>query len=193
MKMSNHLAYLPVYKVTKVWEFEDKKNIHKCSVCYHDIIDLGTVLTRMHNSNEFSNDFVQQIQNDIKGIETKKENHFMIKHITHGAVMAFTGEKTTTYVCNGCVQDLLNLVTRELLNGDSNITYQINKMKRATMFSSFTSSPALNQNEIEVVEKIQKKIEAAPKHTATLGDFTVLQNLKNKMDAEEKIKNNKNE
>ena len=47
----NHLigAYLPINKPTKVWEFEDKKP-HKCNVCGHDLIDLGTVLGRMQYS-----------------------------------------------------------------------------------------------------------------------------------------------
>jgi hypothetical protein len=80
----------------------------------------------------------------------------------------------------------LNLVTNGLLMGDQNITYQINKMKRNTMFESFTSSSALNSSEIKVVEKIQKKIENNPKHVSTFGDLEVLQNLKKKMEEDEK-------
>jgi hypothetical protein len=73
--------------------------------------------------------------------------------------------------------------------GDKNITYQVNKMKRTAMFDSFTSNPALNTDEIQVVEKIEKKIENNPKHVATFGDLEVLQQLKKKMEEEEKKKN----
>lgn len=187
----NHLihAYLPVFKVTKVWEFEDKKPYHKCSVCNQALIDIETVFARVQKSKEFAGEFVDQIKKDIQGKPTKYEERFEVKHITQGAVMAWTGEKTNTALCNQCVQDLLNLVTTGLLMGDKNITYQVNKMKRNSAFSSFTSSSALNPSEIKVVEQIQKKVETNKKHVVTLGDFGVLQELKAKMEAEENKEN----
>lgn len=191
----NHLihAYLPVYKATKILEFDDKKPYHKCSICGHDLIDIETVFQRVQKSKEFAGEFVDQLRKDIEGKPTKYEDRFMIKHITQGAIMAWTGEKTTTHVCQQCIQDLLNMVTTGLLIGDKNISYQINKMKRTTMFNSFTESPLLNSTEIKVVEQIQKKVETNKKHTVTLGDFGVLQQLKEKMEAEEeKTKHYKN-
>jgi len=184
----NHLihAYLPVYKVTKIWKFEDKKPVHKCSVCGHELLDIETVFERVQKSHDFAGEFVDEIRKDVAGKPTKFEDRFMVKHVTHGAIMGWIGEKTTTMLCQPCIQDLLNMVTTGLLMGDKNITYQVNKMKRNTMFDSFTSSPSLNPTEISVVETIQKKVENHPKHVATFGDLEVLQQLKKKMEEEEK-------
>ena len=62
----NHLirAYLPIYKPQKVWEFEDKKP-HKCNVCNHDLIDLGTVLGRMMTSDEYMKDTIDQMKREV--------------------------------------------------------------------------------------------------------------------------------
>lgn len=186
----NHLmhAYLPIYKMTKVWQFEDKKPSHRCSICGCDLIDIETVFTRVQKSQEFAGEFVDEIRKDIEGKPVKFEERFMVKHVTHGAVMAWTGEKTTTVICQQCGQDLLNLVTTGLLMDDKNIAYQVNKMKRTAMFDSLTSSPALNPTEVKMVEKIEKKIENNPKHVPTFGDLEVLQNLKKKMEEEENSK-----
>jgi hypothetical protein len=80
------------------------------------------------------------------------------------------------------------MVQTGILRGDKNINYQVNKMKRNTLFNSFTSSPSLNPTEIKVVENIQQKVEKSPRHKATFGDLEVLQQLKKKMEEEEKKK-----
>lgn len=182
----NHLihAYLPINKVTKVWAFEKNKP-HKCSICSHELIDIETVFERIQTSKDFAGEFVYEIRKDFEGKPTKFEDRFMVKHVTKGAVMAWTGEKTDTMLCQSCVQDLLNMVQMGILTGEKNITYQVNKMQRGQMFSSFTSSSFLNDDEIKVVEKIEKKIENNPQHKATFGDLEVLQQLKKKMENEE--------
>jgi hypothetical protein len=182
----NHLihSYLPIHKVTKVWNFEKNKP-HKCSICGHELIDVETIFERVQKSKEFAGEFVDQMKKDLEGKPTKFEDRFMVKHVTHGAIMAWTGEKTDTMICQPCVQELLNMVERGLLIGDKNITYQVNKMQRGQLFSSFTSSSSLNSDEIKVVEKIEKKIENSPQHKATFGDLEILQNLKKKMEEDE--------
>jgi len=186
----NHLihAYLPVYKVSKIWDFADNKSFHKCSICGQPLLDVETVFERVQKSHEFAGEFIDQLRKDIQGKPTKYEDRFMVKHVTQGAVLGWIGEKTDTMLCQQCIQDLLNLVTTGILMGDKNITYQVNKMKRSAMFDSFTSNPALNPSEIKVVEKIEKRIENAPKHVATFGDLEVLQQLKKKMEEEENNK-----
>lgn len=183
----NHLihAYLPIHKVMKVFWFDDKKPYHKCSVCGQELIDVETVFKRVQNSKEFAGEFVDQLRKDIQGKPTKYEDRFMVKHITQGAVIGWTGEKTTSHLCQKCVQELLDMVQTCILMGDKNINYQVNKMRRNSLFDSFTSSPALNPSEIKVVETIQKKVETNKKHVATLGDLDVLKELKAKMEAEE--------
>lgn len=184
----NHLihAYLPVYKATKIWQFEDKKPVHKCSICGQQLLDIETVFQRVQQSHEFAGEFVDEIRKDIAGKPTKFEDRFMVKHVTKGAVMGWTGEKTTTHLCQQCIQELFDMVTTGLLTGDKNINYQINKMRRNTFFETLTSSPSLNPSEIKVVENIQQKVEKTPQHKATFGDLEVLQQLKKKMEEDEK-------
>jgi len=186
----NHLihAYLPVYKVTKVWQFEDKKPTHKCSVCGQNLLDVETVFARVQKSKDFAGEFVDEIRKDLEGKPTKFEDRFMIKHVTQGAVMGWTGEKTTTHLCQQCVQELLDMVMTGIMMGDKNINYQVNKMKRNTVFESFTSSPSLSPTEIKVVENIQQRVEKSPQKKATFGDIEVLQQLKKKMEEDEKKK-----
>lgn len=181
----NHLinAYLPIYKSTKVLEFEDKKE-HKCNVCNQDLIDAGTVFQRIHGSKDFMEDSMSQLIKSVKGEEIPREERAMIKHITHGAIMAWTGKETTTYLCLNCIENLLSLVTNGLLREDKNIVWIINKMKRSEVFNHFKENPLLDREEKEKVEQIQKNIEK--KKVVTFGDLEVLQKLKAKMEAESK-------
>lgn len=187
----NHLirAYLPINKPTKVWEFEDKKP-HKCNVCGHDLIDLGTVLGRMQSS-DYMHDSIDQMRREVcDGEIIPREEKAVIKHLTHGAIMAWQGEKTTTYLCATCIGELLQLVQNGLLMGDKNITWITNQMRRDQVFTHFKESPSLEPEEKKEVETIQKR---ADKRKATFGDLEVLQNLKAKMEAEEKEKENEEE
>lgn len=184
----NHLirSYLPINKPTKVWEFEDKKP-HKCNVCSHDLIDLGTVIVRMHSSDEYMKDTIEQMRKEVcEGEVIPREEKAVIKHITHGAIMAWQGEKTTTYLCADCIKELLNMVTNGILMGDKNIIWLTNQMKRDQVFTHFKESPVLNPEEKEKVEVIKKQ---ADKKKMTFGDLEVLQQLKAKMEAEEETKN----
>lgn len=180
----NHLirAYIPVNKATKVWEFEDKKP-HKCNVCNHDLIDLGTILGRMHASDEFMKDSIDQLRKGINGEEIPREEHAVIKHLTHGAIMAWQGEKTTTFLCADCIKNLLDMVMNYLLFGDKNIIWITNQMRRDQVFTSFKESSKLDDKEKEEVKEIQKH---ADKKKMTFADLGVLQGLKEKLEAEEK-------
>lgn len=182
----NHLirAYLPINKPTKVWEFEDKKT-HKCNVCSHDLIDLGTVLGRMHESgDEYMKDTIDQMRRGLEGEEIPREEHAVIKHLTHGAIMAWQGEKTTTYLCADCIKQILDMVTNGILSGDKNIVWITKQMQRDQVFTHFKESPVLNPEEKEKVEVIKKQ---ADKKKMTFGDLDVLQQLKAKMEAEENL------
>lgn len=178
----NHLirSYLPVFKPQKVWEFEDKKP-HNCNVCNHALIDLGTVMGKMM-TDEFAKDSIEEIRRSINGEEIKKEDRAIYKHISKGAIIAWQGEKTTTYLCMDCIKDLLDLVTTGLLMGDKNITWIVKQSQRDQVFSAFKSSPVLSEEEKTKVEVIKKQVD---KKKMTLGDLGVLQALKEKMEKEE--------
>jgi hypothetical protein len=180
----NHLirSYLPISKPTKVWEFEDKKP-HKCNVCNHELIDLGTVLGRMQISDEFMKDSIEQMRKGLNGEEIPRGEHAVIKHLTHGAIMAWQGEKTTTFLCADCIKNLLDMVSTNLLMGDKNIIWITNQMRRDEVFTHFKESPKLDDKEKEEVKEIQKH---ADKKKMTFADLGVLQGLKEKLETQEK-------
>jgi hypothetical protein len=181
----NHLimSYLPIHKATKVLGFEDNLTTHKCNVCNHELIDASTVITRMHDSKEYMSDTIEHMMKGVRGEEVAHEDIPIIKHITHGAIMAWTGEKTNTYLCLDCVKGLLEMVTNKLLQGDKNIIWITSKMRRSEVFNHFTENPILDEAEKEKVHQIQKAVEK--KKTVTFGDLDVLQKLKAKMEAEQ--------
>jgi hypothetical protein len=188
----NHLirAYLPINKSQKVWEFEDKKP-HKCNVCNHDLIDLETVMGKMMSSDEYMKDTIDQMRREVcEGEVIPKEEKAVIKHITHGAILAWQGEKTTTYLCADCIKDLLDLVQTGILMGDKNLIWIINQMKRDQVFTHFKESPKLDDAEKEEVEGIRKKVD---KKKMTFADLGILQQLKEKLETEEKMVKIENE
>ena len=183
----NHLikSYLPIHKTTKVFEFEDK-NKHKCSICGHDLIDVETILQKMYSSEDYMKDSLDEMRKVIcDGEKIEREDRAIIKHVTHGAVLAWRGEKTTTYLCQDCIQELIIFFQSGVLSGDKNLIWLVNHMRRNEVFSNFRESPSLDPEEKNEVKSIEKRAE---KKKCTLGDLEVLQNLKAKMEAEEKIK-----
>jgi len=88
-------------------------------------------------------------------------------------------------MCLQCCQDLLDLVTNGMLCGDKNLNYQVNQMQRDSIFSRFNESPAIDDEAKTKVKEIKKRVDKDRKIT-TLGDLEVLQELKKKMEENEK-------
>jgi hypothetical protein len=181
----NHLigAYLPIHKVEKVWTFKAGQK-HRCNVCGTKIFDIETAFQNMRKNDEkIQAEFGETLRKQINGEEVKLEDHPMYKYVTQGAVQAFTGKKTDTCLCMGCVRDLLDLTQTGILTGDKNITWRVNKLRREETFDVFKESQALEPEEKEKVEEIEKRVERSPeKKITTFGDLKVLQDLKAKME-----------
>ena len=184
----NHLigAYLPIHKPQKVWEF-DKGQKAKCNVCGKELMSLGEALGRIWNaSEEFKTDTIDHFRKSLKGQDISPEEHPMYKHVSKGRILAWTGEKTDTFLCMECIKDLLDLVQTGLLMGDKNLSWRINKIQREGVFNVFHESSNLNPEEKEMVKDIEKRVERSQKKkVATFGDLEVLQKLKKKMETED--------
>lgn len=182
VKFVNHLirSYLPIHKPTKVWQFDVEGDV-KCNVCGHKLIDMSTVLGRMQTG-DYIKDFIDEMRKDINNEAIDYGDRAIIKHVTHGAILAWQGENTTTHLCQRCIQELLEMVTLRLLHGDKNIVWLTNKMRRDEVFNHFSTSDKLNESDKETVKTIQKKVDRT-KH-ATFGDIEALQQLKTKMENE---------
>jgi len=178
----NHLvqAYLPVNKTQKVFVIDGPN--HSCSICKHPLIDLQTIMTNMNDS-EYMTDTIKDMSKMVNGESIKVEDSATYKHLTKGAVLALTGEKTTTLLCTDCARNLLEFTTNKLFSGNPNITWIMNKMRRGMVFDQFRNSPKLERAEIEKINTIEKKIERSPSKTTTFGDLDILKQLKEKMES----------
>jgi len=183
----NHLigAYLPISKPQKVWSWKPGLK-HQCNVCGAKLISIDEVLGGMMKEDEkLRAEFAPFLQKQLRGEETKVEEHPMYKHVTHGRIQAWEGEESNTVLCLGCIQDLLHMVQNGLLYGDKNITWRVNKLRREGVFDVFKNNPYLDDEEKKNVEQIEKRVERSQhKKVTTFADLGVLQKLKAKMEAE---------
>lgn len=177
----NHLirAYLPIYKIEKVWDWK-KGQKHSCNVCNQKLASVGELFEAVHKP-EFMEAFSEKMKKMVNNEKLTREDNPYIKAIGKDKVMGFTGKKTDTCMCHRCCEDLLNMVQTNLLMGDKNINYQVNQMKRDQAFSEFEESPKLNNEEKEKVKDIKKRVDKDRKVT-TFGDLQALQDLKKKME-----------
>jgi len=178
----NHLirAYLPVYKIQKLWEFK-KDQKHKCNICGQKLFDIEEGFKALHeNRDQISKDFIESLKKQAEGKPEKREDNPFVKAIGVDKVQAFTGEKTDTALCLSCTNKLVEFTTNGLLCGDKNINYQINQMKRDKIFNHFIESPAIDDEAKKEVKEMKKRVDK--KKTATFGDLEVLQKLKEKME-----------
>ena len=181
----NHLigAYLPIHKTSKVWNFKSGQK-HKCNVCGKSLLDIQEAFENLSkNDDKLKKEFAPFLSKQVKGEEIRLEEHPFYKYVSQGKIQAFTGEKTDTLMCHGCVKDLLNLVQTGLLTNDKNIAWKVNKMKREGIFDTFQNSTVIEDEEKKLVKQIEKRVEKSQKKViTTLGDLKVLQDLKAKME-----------
>ena len=182
----NHLigAYLPVHKPTKVWTFKHGQK-HKCNICATKVFDIETAFNNMkRNDEKIQAEFGETLRKQLKGEEVKIEEHPMYKYVTQGALPAWTGEKSDTVLCMHCITDLLDLVTLGMMEGDKNILWMVNKLKKQD--PNWLNSGFSNRTdpvEKELVEEIDKGVQKSQeKVVTTFGDIPALQALKEKME-----------
>lgn len=183
-KFVNHLiqAYLPLHKPKKVFSFNAKDN-KKCSVCGQPLISIDRVLELYHQNNkEITNSFMERIKKELNDEEISEENP--LHNLLNGRVLAWQGEQTDTMLCFKCIEDTLALMQNGILNDDKNMIWLSNKMRRAESLNTFNESPHLDNTEKEKAKQIHKKAEKKKK--VTFGDLQELQDLKKKMENENK-------
>ena len=185
----NHLigAYLPVSKPTKLWSWKPGVR-HQCNICSKKLISVDEVLNGMIQQDEkLRAEFMPFLQKQINGEEVKVEDHPMYKHVTQGRVLGWQGKETDTVLCLDCIHDLLGMVQNGLLMGDKNITWRVNKLRREEVFDVFKNHERTDPEEKKMVEDIEKRVERSPnKKITTFGDLKVLQDLKAKMEQDDK-------
>jgi len=181
----NHLikAYLPTAKIQKVWDWKEGQK-HTCNVCGQKLVTIGELFA-VTQTEQFKTDFIDGLKKQIKGEASVKDDNPYIKALGKDKQLGYTGQKTDTCMCHQCCQDLLNLVTNGMLCGDKNLNYQVKQMQRDQVFNHFAESPHLDKEDKEKVQEIKKRVDKT-KVITTFGDLQALQDLKKKMEQNEK-------
>lgn len=171
-------AYFPVGKIQKVWE-SPNKNL-KCAITGYGLCTIDDAFTALHGEGMDAK-LVEHLSSWAKGNDVTEHP---LKTELKGKVIAYTGQKTDTVMCLESVQAFIVWTQNKILSGDKHLSWVMGDMKRKEVIKTIKEKlpNKEDQEKIAVLEKISKKPQRA---TMSLGDLTVLQQLKEKLKVQE--------
>lgn len=173
----NHLvrSYLPVYKIEKV--VERPKGRFKCVITDQSLISLNEAFEGIQ-SDDFKNDFLQHARTMF---DEEQRTESPMKKMLKGRVLAFTGEKTDTYMSQEGFHAFYDWVVGKMLKGDKHINWLLSSMQRE-QFLDRAELVADDEESKKALAKIKSHTNKGRKPSTTFGDLEVLQQLKAKME-----------
>jgi len=171
-------AYFPVGKCQRVLDVPEKSM--KCAITGQKLFAVGELWNEMQNP-EFFKSMTKSMIARIDPEAEKVENP--MAKIANGRVIGLTGEKTDTYLCQEAYQQLYNWMATKLLTGDKHINWVMKSMRSKEMVNHIKK--VLPEEENKPLVKRAEQLANHPKK-ATLGDLSILQQIKEKMEAKEK-------
>ena len=171
-------SYFPVGKTQRVIDVPDKPM--KCAITGQKLFAVGELWNEMQKP-EFFKSMTKSMIAKIDPEAPEVENP-MLK-VANGRVLALTGEKTDTYLCEGAYQQLYNWMATKILTGDKHVNWVMKDMRNKQMVSYVKQTLPEKENK-PLVNRIEQ-LANHPKR-ATLGDIDVLKQLKEKLEEKEK-------
>lgn len=174
----NHLirSYLPVDKVTKV--LDKPSGDIKCVITNIKLVSVNEILTTLQTE-EYKEKFLKLIKNSLTN-EGNNQTNPMVEML-EGRVLGYRGEKTDTYMSHEAVQAFFDWVMTKMLKGDKHINWLLSSMNRQK-FIKRAESIANDSETIASVNRLKKSTQNGLRATTKLGDLTILQELKEKME-----------
>lgn len=168
-------AYMPIDKITKVLEKPADLSKFKCALTSVKLISADEIFQGI-NTDEFKANFINDLKIvlDESGQQVKKDP--AILKVTNGKLLGFTGKDTNTYMCNEACEQLLNWVSTKILQGDSKINWTVRSMQGKNQPKKKNTQRPQSSQTSQMVHKPA---------TSSLGDFSVLQSLKDKLEKQE--------
>jgi hypothetical protein len=169
----NHLvrAYFPVNKVEKV--FSKPRGPFRCVITNEPLISTAEIVAGIH-SNQFKADFHEHMKTMFDS--STDAQHPMTKLIGDKKI-GVTSKDTTTNMSFSTFQIFYDWVVTRMLMGDKHISWLLKEItKNDFMDRAETINDPELQKKIKGIRKTQPK-----QATFTLGDFSALQALKDKM------------
>lgn len=173
-------SYFPMGKAQRVLDIPEKPM--KCSITGQKLFAIGELWSEMQ-TDDFKNNFMTNVRASLDPDKEKRVNPF--EKVANGRVIGLTGDKTDTYLCQDAYEELYNWYATKILQGDSHINWLAKDMRTKSFIGSVREKlPASeDQKKIDRLEQIAKHPKRA---TASLGDFSILQELQEKLKLQEK-------
>lgn len=172
-------SFFPVHKSTYVLESTDKAM--KCCITEQGLISKGEVIRLQLDGGV--DEFIKHIKDTVRAeTEGKEKPEHPLKEKLDGRVLAIGCEGSDKYLCQDSLEQLSNFITNELLRGNKHIDWLIRQEQGKEMINHMKEKKII---ETQQEEKVIKKAIDKPKGM-TLGDLGVLQQLKEKLEKDEK-------
>lgn len=173
-------AYFPQGKAHRVMDIPEKPM--KCAITGQKLFAVGEIWNEIQNP-EFFKSMTKAMISQLDPSKEKVENP-LIK-VANGRVVGITGENTDTYICQEAYEAIYNWYVTKILQDDKHISWVMRDMKiKSTINSVREALPEQDdQNKINRMEHILKHPKRA---TTSLGDMAILQELQEKLKAQEK-------
>jgi hypothetical protein len=172
-------AYFPVGKAQRVLDVPAKPM--KCAITGQKLFAVGEIWNAMQNP-DFFKDMTKSMIIHLDP-EAEKVESPLVK-VAKGRVLAITGEKTDTYLCQESYQALYNWYVDKILRDDKHIAWVMKDMRNKVIINSVRERlpEAEDQKKIDRLEKIAQRPKRA---TMSLGDLSALQELQEKLKQQE--------
>lgn len=169
-------AYVPVYKLQKVFE-KDTKNM-KCCLCGTKLISVDELFQKTIGTEGVMeaafNHTVDKMLNPEAHVNDKRIDNPIIKAID-GKVQGFTGDKTETKICLHCFEELLSFTQDKILTQDKQIVFAIKKEMAKDFPDAIPTITALQDEQKRNYERRKMKANSKPnapdRATNSLADF----------------------
>ena len=163
-------SFLPVSRSTFMLQ-NDKNKKMKCAVT-------GTPLIHKEELIKFQVENVDAILKNFgdRLLGTTSDN--IVLDNFKGKLLAVESEKSDKLLCLQAVQQLLNFAASEYLKGNKHIGYVIKDERKKEEQKQGINTPSVNQHKQQNTFVKQEVVHS----TTKLGDFDVLQKLKDKLD-----------
>jgi len=174
----NHLlkAYLPISKVQKVW---DSKTKMRCCFTNMPLCSIEDVW-QITNKEDMGKKLVEHMASAFKG-ENKPHP---LKAELKGRVLAYTGEKTETFMCLEAVQAFIDWFQHKVLTGDKNVAFIVRGIRTKETISTIRKKLP-EESDQKTIDMLEKKTKHPERATYSLGEMSALQALQAKLKASE--------
>jgi hypothetical protein len=183
-------AYLPLDKVKTVAEKPKGKKPMRCAITGQRLISMDEVgkimISQMDDWDNFKKSLLLTLDANDKVTQKHPEASKKItedqKKQLNGRVLGYTGEDTNTFLSEEAVKCLIMWVQDKIFSGNGKINWIMKKINL-----NKTLKPLKDSKDKETKKQIKKahKIVNKPSKT-TLGDLDALQELKKKLEDQEK-------